>query len=356
MPRTRILSAVMSGGSGTRLWPTSTDGRPKQFHALGGAATLIQQTVARVQGENERLAFAAPILLCNARHAALVESQMAEIGVTPAAIVLEPEGRNTAATAAIAARIAQDLEPDALVLLLPADHVIADEAGFLEVIGRAAPAARERIVTFGITPSRPETGYGYIKAGAPLRDGVYAIDTFKEKPLRDEAQSYLDAGGYSWNAGMFLFSPSVLLQEFNAAAAIRDRAVAALEAATRDGVRIALPHDLFKDVPSAPLDKAVMEKTALGAVAPCDIGWADVGSWSEIWRLADKDAAGNAVLGPALLHDVKNTLVRNESARAIALAGLQDMIVIATDEAVMMLPRERAQDVKALWEMAQKPR
>ncbi|MBI1251148.1 MAG: mannose-1-phosphate guanyltransferase [Alphaproteobacteria bacterium] len=354
MAQTRILPAIMSGGSGTRLWPTSTDDRPKQFHALGGARTLIQDTIARVQMDAAGLSFAAPMILCNARHGALVEAQLAAIGATASAIALEPVGRNTAATAAIAAQLALEIDPEALVLLLPADHVIADADAFLDVAARAAPIARERIVTFGIAPSRPETGYGYIKHGAPLTEGVFAIEAFKEKPQRDVAQRYLDDGGYSWNAGMFLFSPRVLLQEFAGAADIRDAALAALAAAPRDGVRIALPDALFAQAPSEPLDIAVMEKTRLGAVAPCDIGWADVGSWAEIWRLAPQDGKGNAVSGDVIAHDASGLLVRNDSGLKIALAGVSDLIVIATDEAVMIVSRERAQDVKKLWELARK--
>ena len=203
----RIIPAIMSGGSGTRLWPASTDAKPKQFHALGSNASLFADTVERVRGDKGALSFADPIIICNKAHGDLVARELSAIGVTPAAIVLEPEGRNTAAAGAIAAALAAEIDPDALVLLLPADHVIADKAGFLAMIERAAPFAKDRIVTFGIEPNRPEIGYGYIQRGADLAPGVFAIETFLEKPQPSVAEEYVRSGGYSWNAGMFFFHP-----------------------------------------------------------------------------------------------------------------------------------------------------
>lgn len=343
----------MSGGAGTRLWPASTDRKPKQFHALAGEGSLIQETLARVRGETGELSFGAPIILANAAHADLVEAQLAEIGVTPAAVVLEPVGRNTAATGAIAAALGAEIDPDALVLLLPADHVVADMPGFHAAIARAAPIARDRIVTFGIEPTRPETGYGYIKRGEPLSEGVFAIDAFKEKPDAATAQSYLDDGAYAWNAGMFFFNPALMLREFEASRDIRDASLAALNAAHRADSRIALPHGLFSAVPSAPLDIAVMEKTALGAVAPCSVGWADLGAWDEIWRLGDKDENGNVRRGPVVTLDASNNLLRTDGVH-IAIAGLDDLIVVAEGGAVVIVPRNRAQDVKHLLALARK--
>ncbi len=337
----------MSGGAGTRLWPASTMERPKQFHALGGARTLIQETALRVTGDHGALSFAPPIILANAAHADLVETQLAEIGAPPAAIVLEPMGRNTAALGALAAAAAQEIEPGALVLLLAADHMINDVAAFHDVIARSAPAARERIVTFGIAPSRPETGYGYIKRGAELNDGVYAIEAFKEKPLLETAEGYLADGGYSWNAGIFFFKPEVVLREFGAAKDIRDFSLAALAQARRAGVRVYLDAAQFERAPSQPFDIAVMERTALGAVAPCDIGWADLGAWDEIWRISPKDAAGNAVSGPVVMLDGKNSLLR-ANGLTIAAAGVEDMIIVAEGDVVVILPRARAQEVKEL--------
>jgi len=347
----RIIPAIMSGGAGTRLWPASTPAKPKQFHALGGQGTMIQETAARVRGRSGQLEFAEPIVLANAAHADLVEAQLVAIGVSPAAIVLEPVGRNTAALGALAAGLAREIDPDALVLLLAADHVIADVAAFHDVIARAAPIARERIVTFGITPSRPEIGYGYIKRGGDLTNGVFAIDSFKEKPDAATAQLYLDDGGYSWNSGMFFFAPDVLLREFEASKDIRDAALASLQRAARAGARVALDAEAFAAVRASPLDMAVMEHTAFGAVAPADFGWADVGAWDEIWRLAEKDAAGNATAGDIITLDASNNLLRTDGV-TIAVAGVEDLVVVAEGDTVVIVPRARAQDVKKLLELA----
>lgn len=347
----RIIPAIMSGGAGTRLWPASTAAKPKQFHALNGAGTMIQETIARVRGETDQISFTAPIVLANVAHADLVETQLAAIGAPPAALVLEPVGRNTAALGALAAAVAKEIDPDALVLLLAADHVIADVPAFHDVISRAAKAARERIVTFGITPNRPETGYGYIKRGAMLNDGVYAIEAFKEKPALDLAKEYVADPSYSWNAGMFFYKPDVVLREFGAAKDIRDFSLAALAKAERSGARITLDETQFARAPSQPFDIAVMEHTTLGAVAPCDIGWADVGAWDEIWRLAKKDERGNAVTGSVVEIGAANSLIRAHGL-TIATAGVSDLIIIAEGDTVVIVPRSQAQDVKKLLEAA----
>lgn len=345
----------MSGGAGTRLWPLSTEAKPKQFHKLGGSGTMFAETIGRVRGDIGALSFAPPIVLSNAAHAGLVESELAANGVAASAVVFEPAPRNTAAVGAIAAALAQQIEPGALVLLLPADHLVTEPDAFRATIERAAPMARERIVTFGITPNRPATGYGYIKRGAELAVGVYAIDTFREKPSAVVAQSYLNEGGYSWNAGIFLFDPQLMLEEFSASSDIRDAALAALESAERRGVEIHLDADAFNRVPSQPLDIAVMEKTKRAAVVPCDIGWADVGSWDEMWRLSEQDEKGNVSQGQSVVIDGSNNLLRSEGV-AIYAAGVHDLIVVATPEAVIILPRQRAQDVKTLREKAAQDR
>lgn len=340
-----IIPAILSGGAGARLWPVSTDANPKQFHALAGVAPLLAQTVLRVSGETDALSFSPPIILANAAHAALAEEHLggSAIGV----LVLEPVGRNTAAPAVIAAALAAEMTPDALVLLLPADHLITNREAFLAALARAAAFARERIVTFGVSPNRPATGYGYIKSGAPLGEGVFAIESFHEKPSASLAQQYLDAGGYSWNSGMFLYHPRVLLQEFAAAAEIRDGALVSLAAARREGRRIVLDAEAFARIPALSLDVAIMERTRLGAVAPCEIGWTDIGAWDEVWRASEKDACGNAVHGDAVALDAADCLLRGEGV-AVCVAGVRDLIVVATPEAVIVVPRERAQDVRAL--------
>lgn len=347
----RIIPAIMSGGAGTRLWPASTEAKPKQFHALNGAGTMIQETLARVRGETDQLSFTAPIVLANVTHADLVETQLAAINAPPAALVLEPMGRNTAALGALAAAVGKEIDPDALVLLLAADHVISDVPAFHDAIARAAKPARERIVTFGIAPNRPETGYGYIKRGALLNDGVYAIEAFKEKPALELAKEYVTDPSYSWNAGIFFFKPDVVLREFGAAKDIRDFSLAALASATRTGTRIALDAGQFSRAPSQPFDIAVMEHTTLGAVAPCDIGWADVGAWDEIWRLAQRDERGNAIEGSVIALDARDSLIRADGV-TIATAGVSDLIIVASGNTVVIVPRSQAQDVKKLLEAA----
>lgn len=351
----RIIPAIMSGGAGTRLWPLSTEAQPKQFHALGGSNSLFAETVSRVQGKHGTLSFLPPIILCNESHRAPVEADLAAIGANASAVVLEPEPKNTAAVGVVASAVASEIDPEALVLLLPADHRVTDRAAFLAAIERAAPIARERIVTFGITPDRPATEYGYIKRGAALAEGVFAIDSFREKPNEPTARAYLSEGGYAWNAGMFFFSPEVMLEEFNAAPAIRKAVLAALKQAQRSGVEIRLDGAEFAKASSQALDIAVMEKTNRAAVVPCNIGWADVGSWDEIWRLSEHDADGNALLGTAQALDGRNNLLHGAGVK-VCVAGVSDLVVVATPEAVLIVPRDRAQDVKALRELALKMR
>jgi mannose-1-phosphate guanylyltransferase/mannose-6-phosphate isomerase len=346
---TNIIPAIMSGGAGTRLWPLSTEAHPKQFHALAGPDSLFTRTVRRVSGNVGELSFAGPIVLCNARHASLVREHLD--GVAPTALVFEPAPRNTAAVGAIAAAIGVEANPDALVLLLPSDHLISDVAAFHAAIKRAAPFARDDIVTFGITPDRPATGYGYINRGAELGDGVFAVEAFKEKPDAETAQRYLDAGGYSWNAGIFLFHPQTLLTEFAGSAEIRDAALAALNAARRTGDEIHLDAALFAQVPSQPLDIAVMEKTSRAAVAPCAIGWADIGSWDEVWRLTPRNADGYAVLGPAATADAGK--MHASGMKATTIEG-DDLVVIATPKGLLIAPRAVANNSDRLGDAASK--
>ncbi len=348
----RIIPAIMSGGGGTRLWPLSTNDRPKQFHALGGVqGSLLAETARRAAGAHGGLVFLDPLILCSARHAELIRAQLA--GAAHPTVVLEPLPRNTAAAGAVAAALAAEIDHEALVLLMPADHLIADPAAFHEAIERAAPFARERIVTFGITPDRPATGYGYIRRGKALGDGVFAVDSFREKPDAATAQAYLAEGAYSWNAGIFLFHPAVLLAEFAASAAIRDAALGALAAARRDGDEVHLDALLFAAAPSEPLDTAVMEKTTRAAVVPCSMGWADIGAWDEIWRLSSHDANGNVAQGPVAVSDVSGSLLYADGVK-LCISGVHDLIVVATGDAVLILPRDRAQDVKHLRNLAEK--
>lgn len=342
----KILPVIMSGGSGTRLWPLSTDERPKQFHDLGGDASMIVDTARRLSGVHGEIAFLPPVVIANAAHAELVQSQLAAAGIDLSAIALEPMGRNTAATAALAALLAREIDPEALVLLAPADHRVENPAALIAAIGAAAALVADHIVTFGITPTAPETGYGYIQQGDALGPGLHHVLSFKEKPDQATAEGYLQAGGYTWNSGMFFFSPTLMLEEFGIASAdIRDGAIAALERAERDRLFIRLDAATFASIRSEAVDRAVMEKTQRGAVAPCDIGWADIGSWAEVWRLSEQDGEGNRAEGPVTLLDCQRSLVRSDGLQ-VSVIGADDLVVVAHGNSVLIMPRSRAQDVK----------
>ena len=344
-----IIPVVISGGAGTRLWPLSAPSKPKQFHALGREQTLIQQTVLRL-ADAPTLAAAAPILICNNKHLDLARAQMAQIGCAPGAIVLEPFGRNTAAVAMTAALIAQARDPDALVLLMPSDHVIADASAFARAVADAAPAARDHIVLLGVRPTGPETGFGYIEIGASLDGAVSAVARFFEKPDLATAKQYVASGRYRWNAGVFLFAPSVMLEEMRRfAPEVAAATSAALDQAVRHDEVIVLDAEAFASCPSISLDYAVMEKTDKAAVALLDAGWADIGSWNSLWSEGPLDIQGNLTRGLVELVDTENCLVWSEG-KTVGVIGMKDVIVVQTDDAVLVLPKSRAQDVKVLVE------
>lgn len=346
MAVTKIIPVIMSGGSGTRLWPLSTADQPKQFHKLGAARSMIEETALRLAGAHGNIVFLDPVIIAGVAHRGLAHELLAGSGVKLSALVLEPEGRNTAATAALAALVAREIDPEAYVLLAPADHLVGNPAALINAIQAAVAVAHDHIVTFGIHPTGPETGYGYIQQGDPLSDGVYRVARFREKPELEVANQYLNEGGYSWNSGMFFFAPSVLLEEFSHAGAdIREGAHEAFRLARRDGVEIHLDAETFARVRNEAVDRAVMEKTSRAAVAPCDIGWADIGSWAELWRLSEKDAAGNALSGPVILLDGANNLIRSEGLQVSAI-GVSDLVIVANGNSVLIMPRARAQDVK----------
>ena len=340
-----IVPVIMSGGAGTRLWPLSTVDRPKQFHAFGSEHTLIQETALRFVGQP---GFSAPIVICNLAHTDEVASQLTAVGAAPAVIVAEPFGRNTAAAAALAARVVAARLPGALALLVPADHRVSRPDALRATVRRAAPSAAGRIITFGIQPEGPATGYGYIKAGAELAEGLREVSRFVEKPNRATAETYLAEGGYSWNAGIFLFAPEVMLAELGRLAPGVLAAVdAALERNPAGGMTLRLDPEAFAACPSEAVDVAVMERTDRAAVAPCDVGWTDIGVWSELWRLAQDPADGNAVSGDVALIDVERALVWSEGIR-LGVIGLSDVMVVATPHGVLVAPLERDQEVKSL--------
>ncbi|ESQ88926.1 mannose-1-phosphate guanyltransferase [Asticcacaulis sp. AC460] len=348
MPNT-ILPVIMSGGSGTRLWPLSTPTAPKQFHALATDNTMIQETALRLVGDN----YLNPVVICGQGHYDLVSEQLQQIDKPAQAVILEPFGRNTAAVAAMAALAGADLAPDALVLMVPADHVINRPGDFDDAIQAASETAKSRIVTFGITPSHPETGFGYIARGAEISDGIYEIERFLEKPDLATATQYIEGGRHVWNAGIFLFSPQVMLEELEKhAPEVMAASRKAYEGAERDEAAVRLNAADFAAVPSISVDYAVMEKTARSAVIPCDIGWADVGGFAELWRLGDKDGQANHIKGDAITIDSENCLVRNEGGPVVALIGMQDVMVISTPSGILVAPLSRAQDVKKAAEAA----
>lgn len=338
----RIQPVILSGGAGTRLWPMSRKARPKQFLPLASEKTLFQETSLRVAPGAPDVDFAPPIVVGGADHVGLVEEQLAAIGLAARAIVAEPEGRNTAAAAAVASILAAALDPDALVLLTPADHHIADPEAFRGAVAAGIAAARAgEIVTFGIAPTEPHTGYGYIECAEPIAPKVYRVRRFHEKPTREAAESYVQGGGHFWNAGIFLFSPTALRAEFGAHAPdILSASEQALSRAAIAGAVRHLDREAFARCPSISIDYAVMEKTARAAVvAPVDVGWSDVGSWSAIAPQADDSRVFTL--------DADGALVRTDGPFVGAI-GVPDLVIVATDDAVLVAPRARAQDVKAI--------
>ncbi|HLS84229.1 MAG TPA: mannose-1-phosphate guanylyltransferase/mannose-6-phosphate isomerase [Arenimonas sp.] len=337
-----IVPVILSGGSGTRLWPLSRETHPKQFQPLVGERSLLQATWQRLEGLP---GLAAPIVVANEEHRFMVAEQLRQVGVAPAALLLEPVGRNTAPAIAAAALQARAGGGDPVLLVLPSDHVIADPAGFRTAIQAALPAAAEgRLVAFGIVPTGPETGYGYIQA-AP-GEGVRPVDRFVEKPDLDTARRYLAAGGYYWNAGMFLLRASAYLDELaRHAPAMLEAVQAAFAGARRDADFLRLARQAFAACPADSIDYAVMEKTDRAAVLPMDVGWSDVGSWSALWAIADQDGDGNAHHGDVLASGCRNTLAWG-GRRLLALLGLEDVIVVDTDDALLVAHRERVQEVK----------
>ena len=343
-----IVPVILSGGSGTRLWPMSRPERPKQLLALTARETMLQLTAARAHGD----AFAAPIVVANAAHADEVEAQLAGVGAAPQALILEPAGRNTAPAIALAA-IAAD--PQAPLLVMPSDHVIADREAFHQAIHAALPLVEEGwLVTFGITPDAPETGYGYIKVGEPIAPGVHRVDRFVEKPKRDVAEAMLAAGDHAWNGGIFLFRADMFLQALGSfVPEILGATQEAMADATREGTRIYPQPDAFAASPSDSIDYAVMEKASRVAVVPVAMGWSDVGSWDALHAISEGDTGGNVLDGDVVALDTRNCLVRSDGAR-VAMVGVEDLIVVASGDDILILPRGRSQDVKLLLEAMKK--
>jgi len=344
---TTVYPVILSGGSGTRLWPLSRSHYPKQLTRLIGNLSLLQQTAERASAAG---LFHAPVVIANQEHRFFVAQALGELGIAPEAIILEPEGRNTAPAAVVAAAYLTENDPDAIVALLPSDHHIRDVPAFHDAMARAAAtAATGRLVAFAISPDRPETGYGYIRQGAALAatDGAFAVDAFVEKPDAETAAGFLAAGGYAWNSGMFVFSARTMLEEAKRYAPdIAKASEKALAGAARDLDFLRLDAEAFAACRSDSIDYAIMERTDRAAVLPADIGWSDVGSWHALWEEGPRDDGDNVVLGNTILEDVKGSYIRGGGDQLVAALGLQDMVVVATDDAVLVTPRSRSGEVK----------
>ncbi len=341
----KIIPVILSGGAGTRLWPLSRELFPKQFLPLAGTHTMIQETLLRLSGLTD---VGAPLVICNEDHRFLVAEQMRQIGCKPAAIVLEPVGRNTAPAVAVAALHGE--KADEVLLVLPADHVIADRPAFHAAVKKGLKAALAgKLVTFGIVPTAPETGYGYIRAGKASKNAeMLPIDAFVEKPDQATAQKYIKAGNYFWNSGMFMFKPSVLLAELKKhAAKIAPACAKALKNGNCDADFLRLEKEAFAASPSISIDYAVMEKTALGAMIPLDAGWNDVGSWAALADVNPADASGNVVNGDVLTRNVKNSCIL-ASNRLVAAVGIEDHVIVETADAVLVAHKSQVQEVKAI--------
>ena len=347
-----IIPVILCGGSGTRLWPLSRKMYPKQLLALTGEDTLLQQTAHRLQGI---AGVRAPLVICNEEHRFLVAEQLREAAIPPETIILEPIGRNTAPAVALAALYAKRHLPEgALLLILPADHMIADIEAFTQGLTSATHhASTGALVTFGIVPQGPETGYGYIRRGEPLATNhdtipAFNIAEFVEKPDLATAQTYVDSGEYQWNSGMFLFQADSYLEELNSHhPAMANACSQAYEQAYEDLDFLRIKKEDFAACPSDSIDYAVMEKTDRGVVVPINPGWNDIGSWTALWEIAAHDTQGNVLRGDVLAHDTVNSFIHAES-RMVATVGLKDHIVVETADAVLVATKDRVQDVKAI--------
>lgn len=344
----KIVPVILSGGSGTRLWPLSREHFPKQLLALASEHTMLQETALRLDGIP---GIQPPVLVCNEEHRFLVAEQMRELGKTPTAIILEPVGRNTAPALTLAALFVAEKDPDAVMLVMPADHVIQDVATFQSAVVQAARCANDGyLATFGIVPNKPETGYGYIRQGQTLagHDPVRRVASFVEKPNAETAARYLASGEYLWNSGMFLLRASVWLDELKRTQPdMRQACEAAYREGRKDGEFYRVNGDAFRASPSDSIDYAVMEKTERAVVMSLAAGWSDIGAWSAMWETTGRDADGNVVQGDIYVHDTHNALLISKH-RLVAAVGLEDVIVVETPDAVLVAHKDRAQDVKEI--------
>lgn len=348
-PLNAITPVILSGGSGTRLWPLSQPHRPKQLLPLTDIETMLQLTARRTHGHPS---FRAPIIVGNAAHADAIEAQLAAVGVADPVMVLEPLARNTAPAIALAALVAG---PDAVLLVMPSDHVILDTPSFHNAIETALPLVRQGwLVTFGITPDSPDTGYGYLRVGEAVGDGVHKVAQFIEKPDLDRATQMLAAGGHAWNAGIFLFGAQAFI---DALAQFQPEMLAAarqsVDRARHEGKRVYPSEAEFATSPSNSVDYAVMEKAEQVACVPVSMGWSDVGSWDSLYAIGEKDGSGLHARGPVTAIDCRNSLVFSDGMK-ISMVGVDDLIVVASGDEVLILPRGQSQQVRKAAEAAAK--
>jgi mannose-1-phosphate guanylyltransferase len=342
-----LIPVILAGGTGSRLWPLSRQLNPKQFLKLCGDKTLLQQTISRLTG----LEASSPVVICNEDHRFMVAEQLRQSSVKGAGILLEPVGRNTAPAIALAALNATKTAQDPLLMVLAADHYIADEPAFHRAVVEAAKLAeQDKLVTFGIVPTHAETGYGYIQCGAEIDGQGYQVARFVEKPDRAKAQEYLNSGDYYWNSGMFMFKASVYLKALaEHRTDILEACKKALAHAKKDMDFIRVDAEAFSQCPDDSIDYAVMEKTTDAAVIPLDAGWSDIGSWSALWEIGNKDTQGNVCKGDVLAFDSHNNLIHAEN-KLVATVGIADLIVVETKDAVLVAHKDRVQDVKKVVE------
>ncbi len=350
---TQLHPVILSGGVGSRLWPLSRSLFPKQLLALAGDNSLIQDTARRATGP----AFAKPLIVCNVEHRFLIAEQMRAAGIVPEAILLEPLGRNTAPAAAVAALMLAEKDPDAILLLMPADHVVRDTEAFARAVdSAAAAAARGYLVTFGIAPKGPETGYGYIQRGQALDENApaFVVRRFVEKPDLATATGYIEAGDYYWNSGMFAFQASRFLVELERLEPeLLSQCRAALSAGKQDLDFFRLDATAFAACKSISIDYAVMEHTQKAIIVPVEMGWSDIGSWESLWDVSSKDEAGNAIKGDVLHHGARNSYLRSEGP-LVAAVGVEDLVVVATADAVLVSRKDASQDVKKIVEQLER--